>query len=272
MNIMVLATTSVTVIGFLCAIMLAVASKVMSVETDERVVQVRQMLPGANCGACGFAGCDAYADAVVNDDAKTSLCIPGGNNVASEISAFMGVEADVIANQVAVVFCRGDSAAMASRMEYSGIKTCSAVKQLFGGQNSCVFGCLGFGDCAAACPEDAICIEDGLARIDRRKCIGCAICVATCPNKIISMDQNVATAAVLCKNTERGAVTRRKCSAGCIACTLCVRECPEDAITMENNRAVVDQTKCTSCGKCYEVCVPKCIRFTQVPVTVTAAE
>ena len=268
MNIMVLATVSVTAVGLLCAIMLAFASKVMAVETDERVGLVRELLPGANCGACGFAGCDAYADAVINDDAKTNLCTVGGAKVASEISEFLGVETELVEAQVAVVCCRGDSSAMQNRMEYSGIETCTAVKQLFGGQNSCVYGCLGFGDCSRVCPEDAICIEDGLARVDRRKCIGCGLCAAACPNKIIVMDSSLESAAVLCKNTERGAATRRKCSTGCIACTLCVRECPEDAITMENNLAVVDQSKCTSCGKCYEVCVPKCIRPTQAPVTV----
>jgi Na+-translocating ferredoxin:NAD+ oxidoreductase RNF subunit RnfB len=226
-------------------------------------------MPGANCGACGYTGCDGYAEAIIEENAAVNLCIPGGKKVIEDLSSLLGVDAGNIIEQVAVVHCRGDSFAMHDRMEYSGIETCVAVKQLYGGQKSCVFGCLGYGDCAVVCPEDAICIEDGLARIDRRKCTGCTLCATACPNKIIMMDSNITTAVVLCKNTERGAQTRRKCSAGCIACTLCVRECPSEAITMENNRAVVDQSKCTNCDKCYQVCVPKCIRLAEVPAAVS---
>ena len=261
MDTIVLATGSVTVLGFLCAIMLAVASKVMAVEVDERVSEVRALLPGANCGACGYTGCDGYADAIINDEARLNLCIPGGSSVVMSLSSYLGVEAEAVIAQIAVVHCRGDSNALQRKMEYSGIKTCAAAKQLFGGQNACIYGCLGFGDCEAVCPEDAICIEDGLARVDPRKCIGCTLCTAACPNKIISMDSDLATAQVLCKNTERGAATRRKCTAGCIACTLCVRGCPAEAIEMGDNIAIVDQSKCIKCGHCNEVCAPKCMRL-----------
>ena len=128
-----------------------------------------------------------------------------------------------------------------------------------------MFGCLGFGDCAAVCPEGAICITDGLARVDRRKCVGCRLCSTVCPNNIMLMDYSVSTAAVLCKNTEKGAVVRKKCTHGCIACTKCVRECPTGAITVVDNLARVDQSKCSGCGHCTEICVTKCIRMASGP-------
>ena len=268
MNTIIIAVISVTALGLLCAVMLAVASKVMAVKTDERVAQIREVLPGANCGACGFSGCDGYAEAVVNEGAMTNLCTPGGDKVSKEISVVLGIEAQDVLECVAAVYCRGDGAVRQSKMEYSGVRTCVAVKQLYGGQNACVFGCLGFGDCAAACPEGAICVVDGLARVDRRKCVGCRLCASVCPNNIILMDYSVSTAAVLCRNTEKGAVVRKKCSCGCIACTKCVRECPSEAITMNGNLASVDQSKCSGCGKCAEVCVTKCIRMASGPPSV----
>ena len=262
------AMVSVTVLGLLCAVMLAVASKVMSVKTDERVTLVRECLPGANCGACGFSGCDGYADAIVNENAMTNLCTPGGDKASKAISAVLGVEAADVLEAVAAVYCRGDGTARQRKMDYSGIMTCVAAKQLYGGQNACVFGCLGFGDCAAVCPEGAICIEDGLARVDARKCVGCRLCSLACPNGILLMDYSVTTAAVLCRNTEKGAVVRKKCTNGCIGCMRCVRECASEAITVVDNLARVDQNKCSGCGKCVEVCVMKCIKMSNGPLKV----
>ena len=268
MNTIVLAVGSVTVLGLICAVMLAVASKVMAVKKDERVADIRELLPGANCGACGFSGCDGYAEAIANEGAMTNLCTPGGDKTAKEISLVMGIEAEDVLECVASVTCSGDNTARQRKLEYSGIRTCSAAKQLYGGQNACVSGCLGFGDCAAACPESAICIENGLARVDTRKCVGCRLCSLTCPNKIILMDYSVSTAAVLCKNTEKGAVVRKKCSCGCIGCMKCVRECPTGAITVVDNLARVDQAKCSGCGHCAEICVTKCIRMGSGPASV----
>ena len=268
MNTIILAIGSVTVLGLICSVMLAVASKVMAIKTDERVTKVRELLPGANCGACGFSGCDGYSEAIVNENAMTNLCTPGGDKTAKEISVLLGVEAADVLECVAVVTCRGDSAARQSRMDYTGVKTCVAVKQLYGGQNACVFGCLGFGDCAAVCPEGAICLENGLARVDTRKCVGCRLCSLACPNSIILMDYSVSTAAVLCKNTDKGAVVRKKCSCGCIGCMKCVRECPTGAITVVDNLARVDQSKCSGCGHCAEICVTKCIKIGNGPASV----
>ena len=259
-NMIITAMTSVTGIGLICAIMLAVASKLMAVEVDERVAQLGEALPGANCGACGYPGCDGYATALAEGGAETNLCSPGGAGVLKAISEILGVEAGEIAAVTAVVYCRGDGAAQQAKMDYSGIETCQAAKLFYGGQNACTFGCLGFGDCAAVCPQDTICIENGLAHIDLRNCTGCKLCMKACPNGIISMENDSSCVAVLCRNTEKGAIVRKKCSSGCIACTKCVRECPESAISMVNNLAVIDYDICTGCGKCAESCITKCIR------------
>jgi len=254
------AVISVTVIGFLCALMLAIASKVMAVKTDERIVRLRGSLPGANCGACGFSGCDGYAQAMVNEGARTNLCTPGGDAVSMELSLMLGVDFEDVIAQIVVIHCRGDSSARSHKMEYSGIRTCKAAKQLFGGQNACTFGCLGFGDCAAVCPNGAICIEKGLAHINTRKCTGCGLCAKACPNNVIFAEADTITTVVTCKNVEKGASVRKKCTCGCIACMRCVRECPADAITVTDNLAGIDYEKCIGCGKCAEVCVTGCIQ------------
>ncbi|MDR0490827.1 MAG: RnfABCDGE type electron transport complex subunit B [Oscillospiraceae bacterium] len=259
-NTIITAMISVTAIGFICAIVLAIASKVMSVKVDERVASIRAGLPGANCGACGFSGCDGYAVALVNEGAKTNLCTPGGDAVSKAISTILGVDFEDVIEQVAVVHCRGDGKSRQRKMQYSGIRTCSAAKQIFGGQNACVFGCLGFGDCAEVCPNDAICIEDGLARIDSRKCSGCGLCAKNCPNGVIFSEADTITTVITCVNTEKGAVVRKKCTCGCIACMKCVKECPAEAIKITGNLARIDYDKCTGCGKCAEICVTNCIQ------------
>lgn len=256
------AIISVASIGLLCAALLAVASKVMAVKSDERVVRLRACLPGANCGACGFVGCDGYADALAADgsEVKANLCTPGGKPVARELSSIMGVDFEDLVGQVAFVHCRGDANARKRKMEYSGIQTCKSAKQLFGGQNSCVFGCLGFGDCAEVCPNGAICIDSGLARVDTRKCGGCGLCAKNCPNGVIFVEPDTITTVVTCRNVEKGAVVRKKCSSGCIGCMRCVRECAAGAIAVVDNLAIIDYSKCEGCGKCAEVCVTKCIQ------------
>jgi len=240
--------------------MLAAASKVFAVKTDERVARIREVLPGVNCGACGYTGCDGYAGALIHENATINVCIPGGNTVSKAISGILGVASEDVIRQVAVVYCSGDRNARLLKMDYSGIQTCAAAKLFHGGQNACGFGCIGYGDCAAVCPEGAICVENGLAYVDALRCTGCGICVKVCPNNIILIEQSMNAAAVLCKNTEKGADVRKECSFGCIACMKCVRECPEDAITVSENLASVDPFKCDGCGKCAEVCVTGCIR------------
>ncbi|MBR6259021.1 MAG: RnfABCDGE type electron transport complex subunit B [Oscillospiraceae bacterium] len=256
----VLGTIIIVVIGIICGVILTVASKVMAVKTDERIPKVRACLPGANCGACGFAGCDGYAKALVEDGVPANLCVPGGANVASQVSEILGVECGETVVSAAVLHCRGDIQATKAKMDYRGIESCKAAKLLFGGTGLCTFGCLGYGDCEKACSFGGVKVVDGLARIDMSLCTGCGSCAAACPNKLITVTPENVKVAVLCSNTEKGADTRKKCTNGCIGCKKCERECPAEAITVENNLAKIDYSKCTGCGHCAEVCVVKCIK------------
>jgi len=265
MDTIFIAIVSVTVIGIVCAAILSMASKVMHVEVDERVAQIRDVLPGVNCGACGYPGCSGFAAALVADAGiKVSLCTPAGPEVVEKVSAILGVDAVAAQPKVAIVQCLGDCAVQKKKFDYKGVQTCQGSKMLFGGEGACAFGCVGYGDCALACPSDAICMESGLARISTPLCTGCGLCVKACPSNLISMVSADICVCVACQNTEKGAVVRKKCSAGCIACRKCVKECPEQAIVMENNLAVIDQEKCSCCGHCAEICMTKCIQLTGV--------
>jgi electron transport complex protein RnfB len=260
MDIIITAVISVTVIGLICAVMLAAASKVMAVKVDARVSNIRECLPGANCGACGYAGCDGYAAALVADGVKTNLCVPGGDSVSKQISGILGTEYENVQEKVAVIHCCGDNCATKEKMDYTGIETCAASKLLFGGKGACSFGCIGFGDCVKACPNGAICIENGIAHVDTRLCTGCGMCASVCPSRIISIEPDNIQTVVMCSNTEKGAVTRKKCANGCIACKKCERECPVQAIVVENNVAKINYELCNGCGHCAEVCPVKCIK------------
>lgn len=250
---------AVTVIGLACAVMLSVASVVMEVKVDERITKVRECLPGANCGACGYTGCDGYAAALVEDGAKTNLCIPGADATAKAVADVLGVEAEDVVEQVAFVACRGNCGNTHRKYEYQGIETCAAAKILYGGDGSCIYGCLGHGDCTAVCPNNAIKVIDEIAVIDHSLCSGCGMCAKTCPNGVIRMITDVSRVYVGCQNTEKGAVARKHCTAACIACKKCEKECPVGAIKVENNLAVIDYSLCTHCGHCAEVCTTQCI-------------
>ncbi|MCL2601827.1 MAG: RnfABCDGE type electron transport complex subunit B [Treponema sp.] len=261
MNTIFIAVFSVTIVGASCAIMLCIAAKVMHVHVDERLELLHEIMPGVNCGACGYPGCTAYAEAMLsNSSVKTNLCTPGGADVAAKVSAVLGIEAESVEKKIAVVRCSGDCQSHERKMEYSGIQSCQAAKHLFGGEGACAFGCIGYGDCKVVCPTGAICIEDSLARVIPELCTGCGLCVKACPNDLITIESSTAPVAVLCSSIEKGAIVRGKCSSGCIACTKCVRECPERAITIEENLAIIDYNKCIGCEHCVDVCITKCIR------------
>ncbi len=248
MNDILIAVIPVAVIGIVCAAVLVVASKIMAVKEDERFPAVRDCLPGANCGACGYAGCDGYAKALCEDSSvPANLCIPGADSVAKQLSEILGVEAADVVEQVAVVHCSGDCEHTKDKVEYSGIESCAAAKMMYGGKGSCTFGCLGLGDCLNACPQNAIQIVNGVAQVKYCGCIGCGICAKVCPNHLISLVPDVKKTVVLCSNRDKGAVTRKVCSAGCIGCKKCEKVCPSGAVKVTDNVAVIDYEKCTDC-------------------------
>ncbi|MBR2730640.1 MAG: RnfABCDGE type electron transport complex subunit B [Clostridia bacterium] len=256
MNPILLAVLIVSVIGILAAVGLTVASKVFAVPVDEKAEEIRACLPGANCGACGFSGCDGYAAALSKGETKeTTLCAPGGQDVAQQIGEITGLAVGNMTPVAAVVLCQGHNDNAVIKLEYQGVQSCRMAAQIFGGPKECIYGCLGYGDCVAACDYEAIHLCNGIARVDPHLCRACRKCVKTCPKGLIEMLPLEGTeAAVLCKNHDKGAVTRKECKAGCIGCMKCVKACPEEAITIDRFCAHVDYEKCVGCGACHEQC------------------
>jgi Na+-translocating ferredoxin:NAD+ oxidoreductase RNF subunit RnfB len=256
----------VVAIGLVCAAILTIASKVFFVPVDETFANLRAELPGANCGACGYNGCDDYANALAEDHSLScSLCPVGGADVAAKLAEVLGVEAGSADKEVAVVMCNGHANAAKTIMEYKGVQTCSAAKQFFGGMSACPHGCIGLGDCEAACDFDAIHICDGVAVVNRENCVGCGVCAKTCPNSVIKIQTAKNLVVVQCKNTDKGAVARKACKAACIGCGKCAKICPFGAITVENNVAYIDFTKCKLCTKCVAECPTGAIHAVNFP-------
>ncbi len=247
-------------VGLVSGLVLAVASKVMAVPVDERYLLLRAELPGANCGACGFASCDSYAEALNKDKSlSTSLCIPGGNDTAKGLSGVLGGAFAAVEKKIAVVRCQGHSENCSDKMQYTGAKTCADSKRFYGGKSACSFGCLGLGDCAVACPYDAICVSNGLAYIDKNLCVGCGVCVKTCPKNVIEILPAKTTTVVSCNSNDKGAVARKNCKVACIGCMKCTKVCPNEAVKVENFLAKIDQSLCTGCNECVTNCPTKAI-------------
>lgn len=254
MNAILFPVAIVGGVGLLASVLLVIAAKVMAVPPDALFDAVRAELPGANCGACGYAGCDDYAKACAHSGAKTNLCIVGGDACAHGISAALGVAFEDVEEQYAIVRCSGNCYATDSVMDYQGKQTCAACNVFYQGKGSCSHGCLGYGDCLAACQYGAISIVDGIAVVDKAICVGCGMCAKTCPNQLINVIPAVSTVFVGCSSHDKGAFTRKVCKNGCIGCKKCEKVCESGAVIVTNNLAAIDPKKCINCGKCVENC------------------
>lgn len=259
MTQILIATAIIGAIGLLGGALLSVVSAICDKgDENERLAAIRDALPGANCGACGYAGCDSYAEAVENGSAEPNLCAPGGKDTASKLSEILGVEIESN-HKIAKVLCAGCSDNVDTKYNYTGMPSCKAAAALGGGMSACDYGCIGLGDCAEICPFDAISIENGLAVVDKEKCTGCSKCVNTCPKSIIALVPYKKAAQIPCNNHQKGAIARKICKTACIGCSACARACEFGAITMDNFLGIIDAEKCTACGKCIAACPQKII-------------
>lgn len=249
------------VLGLIMGIFLAYASKKFEIERDEKVEKIIEILPGVNCGACGYPGCSGYAEAIVKG-AEINLCSPGGAKVLGDLEEITGKNVVMGEVKVARVFCQGDNTKVKKLYEFDAeIKTCSNANLYFGGDKSCMYSCLGYGDCNKVCPTNAIEISDkGIVKINEEKCIACEKCVKECPKKVIRMVPKNSQISVLCNNKEKAQIAKSNCSVACIACGLCEKSCPVNAIEIVGNLAKINPNICINCGICALKCPTNAIK------------
>ncbi len=246
--------------GLVFGIGLAIAARVFEVYVDPRIPQINAALPGANCGGCGFPGCDALATNIVEGKAPVDACPVGGPECAAAIAEIMGLEAGSAVKMVATVICQGSCETAPNRAEYYGEMDCREAMVASGGPKGCRYGCMGFGTCKDVCPFDAIVMgEDGLPKVDPKKCTACGKCIEACPKSIMKLVPAKQDIIVKCHNLDRGKNARLTCSTACIACGKCVKACPFDAIKVVNKCAIIDYDKCRQCYECVLVCPMNCI-------------
>jgi len=238
--------------GFSGFILVLVAQKTQ-VSEDARKQKILSSLPGANCGGCGFAGCSAFADAVVEKGVHPSLCRSLETGEQEKICRLMNLEPQSVKKEVAHVMCFGGIRAK-EKYQYEGISDCRIAARLAGGKKMCHNGCMGLGNCERACEFDALHVIDGVAVVDPEKCRSCTACVRACPKGIIQMIPADAHYTVSCCSQDKGKDVLRFCETGCIGCKKCEKVCQSGAISVEGCCAVIDQKLCTSCGACVAAC------------------
>ncbi|MCM8765237.1 MAG: RnfABCDGE type electron transport complex subunit B [Candidatus Omnitrophica bacterium] len=258
---MVIAILTLSILGLLFGFGLAYALKIFRVEEDPRISKLLEILPGANCGACGFAGCLGLAQALAEGRVPPETCAPSGFEAQLKIAEILGQRGGKGKTKlVATLICNGGNAAK-DKFIYRGIKTCAGANIFQGGQKICPFGCLGFGDCVMACKFDAMYMdpETNLPVIIEDKCTACGLCIKACPKKILILRPAEKKIYVMCNSADKGALVTKYCKNGCIGCFKCEKVCPSDAIHVKNNLALVDYEKCTLCEECVKVCPTKVI-------------
>ncbi len=271
-DILIYSVISLASVAASAAVILFIVSKKFHVEEDPRIDEVEEMLPGANCGGCGYAGCRGLAEAIVkaadSGDISGLSCPPAGGDTMGEIAEFLGLSAEKSDPVIAVLKCGGTKEKTTQKSIYDGPPSCASANALYAGESGCPFGCLGLGDCVRSCNFDAIYVdkETGLPVI-KDSCVACGACVDACPRNIIEIrprGRKERRVWINCVNTEKGAHAMKVCKAACIGCGKCVKECPDkiSAIKLENNLAYIDPEKCVACGKCVDVCPTKAISAT----------
>ena len=267
MTVLLSTILTLSLLGILAAVVLYFVAQKFKVEEDPRIDEVEKMLPGANCGGCGFAGCRGMADALVkNDDISALFCPVGGGDTMKGIAAYLGKAAPEKEPMVATVRCGGVCDKRPRTNTFDGAKSCAVASSLYVGETACAYGCLGYGDCVAACAFDAIHInpETGIAEVDAEKCTACGACVKACPKKIIELRKKWPKGRAVyvgCVSKDKGAVVMKACKAGCIGFGKCEKVCAFGAITIENNLAYIDSQKCKLCRKCVNECPTGAIKL-----------
>lgn len=282
MNPILLAIVILGAIALASALVLYVASRRFAVKVDERIDRVAEVLPQANCGGCGFPGCSAFAEACVKaadgGSLEGRLCPVGGQPVMDKVAGILGMQAGAAVARVAVVRCNGTCEARPRVAEFDGVQSCRVQQMTGRGETGCVYGCLGCGDCVAACRFGAIRMNPatGLPEVDEDKCTACGACVKACPRGIIELRPKGPKGrrmVVLCNSKDKGAVARKACANACIGCGKCVKVCDKFvAITLENNLAYIDPEKCKLCRKCEEACPTGAIHSFNFPVKLIKKE
>jgi len=257
-DVVLYSVVSLTVLGAVFGLGLAIAARKLAVEKDERIGLIEEVLPGANCGGCGYPGCAGFAAALVAGKADPTDCAPGGPEIAGRVADILGLEAARKTPTVAFVGCRGGER-VAPAIDYKGIRTCTAAALMSENLRVCPYGCIGLGTCVEACPFDALHMVEGYAEVDDAACTGCGKCIEACPKNLIYMVPKPKKVRVACSSHDKGKAVKTVCPVGCIGCGICAKNCPAKCIEIADNLAVIDHEKCINCGICAAKCPTKSI-------------
>jgi len=260
MDVVILSLIILSGVGLLCGITLAITSRFFAVKVDPRIEVLENILPGVNCGGCGFPSCRTYAQNMVEGDTEPNRCVLSRADRIDKISKVLGKEVAVPETRIAAIKCYGGNSAVKD-FNYAGIPSCNALALYGGGDNLCKYSCLGFGDCVEACPFDALFrVGRKVPSVNRDKCTGCGSCTNVCPKALIILIPRETGIHLACNSKDKGKLVRQICEVGCISCGSCIKACPEDALSMKNSRIYIDYNKCTNCRQCIEECPRKIIK------------